>query len=282
MVATPSRPPRADTVAPVNLSDATVLVTGANRGLGRALAHEFARRCELVYAGVRDPATFEAVEGDDLRAEVVPLRLDLSSRESIDACLAEAPEAFAAVDVLVNNAGLLSVGLLEEQEFDRIYAMLQVNLAGPIHLTKALLPHMLARGSGHIVNNASISGYAFYPLTSTYAATKAGLVAFSEALRRELKGTGVGVTHLVTPGVQTDMLAETDAVYERHYDVSGWDRLPPPEWAMRVADGIERDEPAVMPGGKSSVAVKLAGGPRPVFDRLIDRMFSREPRGSDD
>jgi short-subunit dehydrogenase len=261
----------------VNLSDATVLVTGANRGMGRAFAHEFAQRCELVYAGVRDPGSFEPIESADQRAAVVPVRLDLASRESIDACLAEAPEAFAAVDVLVNNAGQLSVGLLEEQDLDRIYEMLQVNLAGPMHLTKALLPNMLARGSGHVVNNASLSGYAFYPLTSTYAATKAGLVAFSESLRRELKGTGVGVTHLVTPGVQTDMLDATDAVYGRHYDVTGWDCMPPQEWALRVADGIERDEAAVMPGGKSGVAVKLANGPRPVFDRLIDRMFSREP-----
>jgi short-subunit dehydrogenase len=265
----------------MNLSDSTVLVTGANRGMGRAFAHEFAKRCELVYAGVRDVKSFEPIEYDDQRAEVIPVRMDLSSRDAIDACVAEAPDVFSSVDVLVNNAGQLSVGLLEDQELDAIYSMMQVNLTGAIHLTQLLLPHMLERGTGQIVNNASLSGYAFYPLTSSYAATKAGLVAFSEALRRELRGTGVGVTHLVTPGVETNMLDETDAVYGRHYDTSGWDRIPAQEWAVRVADGVEKGEAAVMPSGKSGVAVKLSGGPRPVFDRLIERMFSREPRAAD-
>lgn len=262
----------------MNLSDATVLVTGANRGMGREFAREFARRCDHVYAGVRDPQAFEPLDDGDLRADVTPLRLDLSSHDSIERCVADAPDEFASVDVLVNNAGQLSVGLLEEQDIDRIYAMMQVNLVGAIHLTRLLLPGMLERGRGQIVNNASISGYAHFPLTSTYAASKTGLVAFSEALRRELKGTGVSVTHLVTPGVKTDMLSETTAAYEGHYDTSGWDEIPAAEWARRVADGVERDEAAVLPGGKSGVTVKLAGGPRQVLDRFAERMFSRERR----
>lgn len=255
-----------------------MLVTGANRGMGREFARELARRCELVYAGVRDPGAFEPIEGDDLRAAVVPLRLDLSSRESIDECVAAGKAEFGAVDVLLNNAGQLSVGLLEEQDLDRIYAMTQVNLVGAMHLTKLLLAQMIERGYGQIVNNASISGYAYLPLTSTYAASKAGIVAFSEALRRELKDTGVSVTHLVTPGVKTDMLSETTEAYGGHYDTSEWDEIPAEDWARRVADGIERGESAVMPGGKSGVTVRLAGAPHQVLDRLAGRMFSRERR----
>ena len=95
------------------------------------------------------------------------------------------------MDLLVNNAGLMTGGLLEEQDVDEIYAMFQVNLVAVVHLTSLLLPAMLERGRGKIVNNASISGYAWFPAASTYAAAKTGVVAFSESLRRELKGTGV-------------------------------------------------------------------------------------------
>ena len=100
----------------------------------------------------------------------------------------------------MNNAGLMTGGLLEEQDIDDIYAMFQVNLAAVVHLTKLVLPGMLERGRGTIVNNASISGYAWFPGATTYAAAKTGVVAFSESLRRELRGTGVNVLHLVTPG----------------------------------------------------------------------------------
>ncbi|MBJ7347884.1 MAG: SDR family NAD(P)-dependent oxidoreductase [Thermoleophilaceae bacterium] len=258
----------------MRLSDATVLVTGANRGIGRALAAELAKHSERVYAGVRNPAAFEPIEGD-LRAEVLPLAIDLSSRASIDASFAQSREQLAGVDVLVNNAGLLSVGLLEEQDADAYYAMMQVNLVGLIHLTQLMLPAMLQRGSGQIVNNASISGYAYFPLASTYAASKAGVVAFSESLRRELRGTGVGVTHLITPGVKTDMLGETRDAYGSHIDTSGWDEIPAEEWAARVVAGIERDEAAVMPSGKPALTVKLAGGPRVLLDRVAARIFTR-------
>jgi NAD(P)-dependent dehydrogenase (short-subunit alcohol dehydrogenase family) len=126
--------------------------------------------------------------------EVRNLTVDLSTRESIE----EAAGSLPPLDLLVNNAGLMTGGLLEEQDTDDIYAMFQVNLVGLVHLTKLVLPGMVERGRGTIVNNASISGYAWFPATTTYAAAKTGVVAFSESLRRELRGTGVQVLHLVT------------------------------------------------------------------------------------
>ena len=90
------------------------------------------------------------------------MRMDLSSRESIDACadaLGDEPD----VDLLVNNAGQMTGGLLEEQDMEAVYAMFQVNLVAVAHLTSRVLPGMLARGRGTIVNNASISGYAYFP-----------------------------------------------------------------------------------------------------------------------
>ena len=167
-------------------------------------------------------------------------------------------------------------GLLEEQEVDDIYAMFQVNLVAVTHLTKLLLPGMLERGRGKVVNNASISGYAWVPAASTYAAAKTGVVAFSESLRRELKGTGVSVLHLVTPGVATDMLDDTKQVYGRHMDASAWDDQPPDEWAAKVVRAIERDDHVLGPGGRLALAKLASRGPAKLLDTLSERMFSRE------
>ncbi len=206
----------------MDLTDATALVTGANRGIGRALCEGLAARpLKLVLAGVRDPDAFEPIEG---RAEVRPVRVDLSSRESIDACAASLP---------------------------------------PLEL---------------LVNNASISGYAYFPAATTYAASKAGAVALSESLRRELNGTGVGVLHVVTPGVNTDMLDATEEVYGRHMDTSGWDKVEPDAWAEKVLTAVEAGDHIVGPGGRLAVAKLASRGPAFLVDAISSRMFSRRPR----
>jgi len=258
----------------MDLTGSTALVTGANRGIGRALCEALAARpLRLVLAGVRDPDAFEPVQGG---AEVRPVRMDLSSRESIDACagaLGDEP-----VDLLVNNAGQMTGGLLEEQDMEAVYAMFQVNLVAVAHLTHRVLPGMLARGRGTVVNNASISGYAHFPAASTYAASKAGVVALTESLRRELDGTGVRALHVVTPGVNTDMLDATEAVYGRHMDTSGWDKVEPGEWAQKVLAGVEEDKSIVGPGGRLALAKLASRGPAFLLDALSGRMFSRQPR----
>jgi short-subunit dehydrogenase len=260
----------------MDLSGRTALVTGANRGIGRALLEALAQEpLDLVLAGMRDPGAFEPPKAGRVK-EVRPVAVDLSSRESIEegvAALGDTP-----VDLLVNNAGRITGGLLEEQELDDIYAMLQVNLTGVIQLTRALLPGMLRRGRGKVVNNASISGYAYFPAASTYAASKAGVVAFTESLRRETKGTGVTCLHLVTGGVDTDMLDATHDAYGRHLDTSGWDSVPADEWAAKVVTAIRKDHDVLGPGGKTSIAKLASRGPAFLLDQIAGRAFSREPR----
>jgi short-subunit dehydrogenase len=258
----------------MDLTGRTALVTGANRGIGRAVAEALAGRpLKVVLAGVRDPDAFEPIDAD---AEVRPVRVDLSSREAVEASAAAL--AGEPIDLLVNNAGQMTGGLLEEQDMEAVYAMFQVNLVAVAHLTARVLPGMLQRGRGKVVNNASISGYAYFPAATTYAASKAGVVALSESLRRELKGTGVDVLHVVTPGVNTDMLDATEAVYGRYMDTSGWDKVEPAEWAAKIVAAIEADDHIVGPGGKTSIAKLASRGPAFVLDAIADRMFSRQPR----
>ena len=263
----------------MDLDGRTCLVTGANRGIGDAIARELAKRPVRLLLGMRDTGAYEpfaAPAGG--AAEIVPVRLDLSSQASIDAGCEALGDELGRIDVLVNNAGLMTGGLLEEQDMDEVYAMFQVNLLAVVQLTRRVLPAMLARGEGKIVNNASISGYAFFPGASTYAASKAAVVAFSESLRRELRGTGVSLLHLVTPGVKTDMLAATEEVYGRHIDTSGWDRVEPDEWARRVVDAIESDVHVLGPGGRSALAKLASRGPSSLLDAASARIFSRRPR----
>lgn len=260
----------------MDLTGRTALVTGANRGIGRAVAEALAGHpLKTVLAGVRDPGTFEPINAD---ADVRPVEVDLSSRESIEASVAGLGDDLGAIDLLVNNAGQMTGGLLEEQDMESVYAMFQVNLVAVSHLTARVLPAMLERGSGKVVNNASISGYAYFPAATTYAASKAGVVALSESLRRELKGTGVDVLHVVTPGVNTDMLDATEAVYGRYMDTSGWDKVEPAEWAAKIVGAIENDDHILGPGGKTSIAKLASRGPAFVLDAIADRMFSRQPR----
>jgi short-subunit dehydrogenase len=260
----------------MDLTGKTALVTGANRGIGRAIAEALAARPVVrVLAGVRDPGAFAPVEGG---AEVRPVRLDLSSRESIDACLDELAGELPGVDLLVNNAGRMTGGLLEEQDIGEVYAMFQVNLLAVAHVTSRVLPHLLAKHAGAIVNNTSISGYAAFPGASTYAASKAGVVALSESLRRELRGTGVDVLHVVTPGVDTDMLDATEAVYGRHMDTSGWEKVAPEEWAEKIVAAVEAGDHILGPGGKTAVAKLASRGPAFLLDAFSARAFSRRPR----
>ncbi|MDP9135320.1 MAG: SDR family NAD(P)-dependent oxidoreductase [Actinomycetota bacterium] len=264
----------------MDLTGRTVLVTGSNRGIGRAIAEALAEKpLELLLCGTRSLDDYPALPRPDRGPrEIRPVAIDLSSREAIERSVDRLDDETRRVDVLVNNAGLMTGGLLEEQEVEEIYAAVQVNLTATMHLTRLLLPGMLERGAGKVVNNASISGYAYFPAATTYAATKAGVVAFTESLRRELSGTCVTALHLVTPGVDTDMLDATDEAYGRHVDTSGWDRQRPSEWAAKVVDAIERDRSILGPGGRTAVAKLASRGPRFLVDAISRSMFSRTPR----
>ena len=263
----------------MDLTGRTALVTGSNRGIGRAILEALAREpLGLLLAGMRSPESFERPAAERAR-EVRPVKIDLGSREAIDESLEGLGDLASQIDVIVNNAGVVTGGLLEEQDRDEIYAMFQVNLTAVVHLTQAVLPGMIERGAGKVVNNASISGYAYFPAATTYAASKAGVVAFTESLRRELKGTGVTTLHLVTPGVDTDMLDATEDAYGRYLDTSDWQKQQPEEWAAKVVNAIRDDSTVLGPGGKTAIAKLASRGPGFLMDRISDRMFSRTPRG---
>jgi short-subunit dehydrogenase len=244
----------------MDVAGRTLLVTGSSRGIGRALVAELEGRGATVLAGRRDGRG---------------VHMDLGSRESIDASCEALGDLLHEIEVLVNNAGAFTAGQLERQDIGELYDLFQVNLVGLAHLTRRVLPGMLERRRGKIVNHSSLVAYFRFPGISTYSASKAGVTAFTESLRRELKGTGVTTLEVVTGGVDTDMLGHAAQRLHGHTDPSGWQWMGPAEWAERIADAIESDKQTLQPPGKSRVGKALAAAPAFVLDALAARGFER-------
>lgn len=178
----------------------TVFVTGASAGFGAAIARRFvADGARVVVAARRaDLLARLAAEAGDA---VLPIELDVRDRTAVDQAIASLPDDFADVDVLVNNAGLAK-GLdpAHEADLDHWEQMVDTNCKGLMYCTRALLPGMVARGGGHVVNLGSIAATYPYPGGNVYGATKAFVHQFSLNLRSDLHGTGVRVT-CVEPGL---------------------------------------------------------------------------------
>jgi short-subunit dehydrogenase len=211
----------------MQIRGALCLVTGATSGIGRATAVRLAAEgAGLVLAG-RDEAELRAAAR---QTGGIPLRSDLSEPEEADRLAAEATKAAGRIDILVNNAGEGWAGAFAEMDPDRADRLLRVNLEAPIRLTRALLPGMLEREAGHVVNVASIAGHVGVRDEAVYASSKAALIAFTESLRYELRGSAVGVS-VVSPGVvQTSFFDRRGRPYER--------RFPKPTAAEDVAGAI--------------------------------------------
>ena len=200
----------------------TAFVTGASNGFGTAIARRFAAEGLRVVALARREDRLEKLAAE-LGDTVLPVRLDVRDRAAVLDVVAGLPAEFAEIDVLVNNAGLAK-GLRSAQEadLDDWDEMIDTNCKGLVYCTRAILPGMVQRGRGHVVNLGSVAGTYPYPGGNVYGGTKAFVHQFSLNLRSDLHGTGVRVTS-VEPGLSGETefstvrfggdQAKADAVY---------------------------------------------------------------------
>jgi NADP-dependent 3-hydroxy acid dehydrogenase YdfG len=186
------------------LAGQTALITGAARGIGRVTAAALVSRGMRVAIGDVDlqaarTAAFE------LGASTVALALDVTDRASFSACVDEAERQLGAVDVLVNNAGIMPLGAFLEEDDVTARRIIDINVHGVTLGMKVVLPRMLARGSGHVVNVASQAGKYGFPGGATYCASKAAVINLSRAVRKELRGSGVEISIVSPVAVNTEL-----------------------------------------------------------------------------
>lgn len=220
-----------------------VLLTGASRGLGRFLARRLAARGADLVLSARSEAALEEVAQEvrsvAARVQVVPA--DLSDREAIPRLASRATEVLDGIDVLVNNAGIVSPYPYHRTPESEIGRAVEVNLLAPMLLSRRLLPGMVRRGWGHVVNVSSLAGKAGPPYEAAYGATKAGLIGFTQSIRREYHGTGVSAS-VVCPGFVEEAGMYADARAETGTEAPGiTGRATPDEVARAVVRAVEED-----------------------------------------
>lgn len=177
------------------------LLTGGSRGLGPTIARAFLREGARVTLTARTADALTAVANDlsAVKAPVHTVAADVGDEDDRRRLLEEAEAALGPVDILINNAGVELIAAYASLPPERIRTIVRTNLDAPLMLSHLVLPGMIERGRGHIVMMSSLGGKKGSPYSATYAATKAGLIAWTDAVRAELRGTGVGAS-VVCPG----------------------------------------------------------------------------------
>ncbi|MBZ5740710.1 SDR family oxidoreductase [Nocardioides mangrovi] len=223
------------------ISGSTALVTGANRGLGKAIAEELlARGAKTVYAAVRDPQSVTD-------ARLTPVRVDVTDPASVFAAAALASD----VDLLVNNAGIASSGsVFGPDGVEALRQQLETNAIGPLVAARAFAPTLEANGGGTIVNILSVLSWVTMAATSGYSASKAAAWSLTNAMRGELRGQGTHVVGVHVGYLDTDMAAHVDGP-----------KTDPAELARQILDAVERGDDEVLGDDLSRGVKSSLSGP---------------------
>jgi uncharacterized protein len=260
----------------VELQGRRVLVTGASRGIGAALAQGFADAgADVVLAargGERIQELAERIGGTAIPADLAD-----------PATPARLVEQAGPLDVLVNNAGLEDSAYLPAQDPAAVDGMVAVNVSAPIHLSRLVLPGMLERGRGHIVNFSSLGGAGVFPGLAVYSATKAAVAHFTAGLRADLRGLPVGTTLVELGPIRTAMLDAVNAYeparasYARFYRLRLVVDTPVERVAEKVVEAVQRDRRHVRLPTRAAPLPLLAEAPRRLIETLISGVPPREP-----
>ena len=207
-------------------------ITGAARGIGKATAHAFAREGMKVAIGDLD-ATLAEQAAAEMGPNAAGFALDVTKRESFEAFVDAAEERFGPLDVLVNNAGIMPLGRFIDEDDATADRLVDINLHGVIHGMKIVLPRMMARNRGHVVNMSSQAGKYGAPGGATYSATKHAVIGLTEAVRGELhiEGSAVDLSYVMPFVVNTELGAGTRRAM-------GLKNLEPAQVADAIVDAL--------------------------------------------
>lgn len=257
-----------------------VLITGGTRGLGFALAEEFARKGARVAICARHERELDAARLglERLGAEVLAIPCDVSDEQQVYRLIASVVERFGQLDILINSAGIITVGPIQNQSLNDFRESMDVMFWGPVYTTLAALPHMLERRSGHIVNVTSIGGKVSVPHLASYSAAKFAATGFSEGLRAELVRSGIAVTTVVPGLMRTGSYVH--AFFKGHHQAEyAWfsvsDSLPfvsisARRAARQIITAVRRRKPELIISWQAQLLTRLHG----LFPGLTLRVLS--------
>ncbi|MDY0884094.1 SDR family NAD(P)-dependent oxidoreductase [Dongia soli] len=256
----------------MNISGKRALITGGSSGIGLALAQVLAAKgAKVAISGRRPEVIAEAVRYLQTgSAEIHGIIADVATAEGRAATLEQALAALGGLDILVNNAGGVRAGRLENIPEAELRAMLDVNLIAPILLTRAALPTLRRSGDAMVVSVASSIALIGVPFYATYAAAKAGVANFGEALRRELKGENVHVLTAYPGATDTPMMTSNRAGPEL-----GFSREQAAAVADAIAEGIETRAFEVIRGGEAGAQMIALNRQNP--SAIDDQFLSMKP-----
>ena len=256
-----------------DIAGRTALVTGASRGIGRYIARALAQAQMNLVLAARSPADLEQamqeVLAEGVKCTVVVA--DITDSKNLRTLVDQANREFGSIDVLVNNAGIEKISSYHKLKVEDIERIIRANLTGAMLVTRMVLPTMLERHCGHILNVSALAGKAPPPYFEPYAATKAGLIAFTESLRAEYHGSGVSASVIcpgfVEAGIYQRVKVETGIPAPR------WLGTSPPEAVTRaVIRAIKKDIPEIIVNpGPSRLLTTLAEISPSLADWVIRR-----------
>ena len=223
-----------------------VLITGASSGIGAAIADEYLRRGAAVTLVARRRDRLDAIAATAAEGRAHVIACDLAGHERAPAVAEEAEGVLGPIDVLVNNAGVQILGPAHEADWEEGERLLRVNVLAPMRMTRAVLPGMIARRSGAIVDVASMAGIAPTPGMWFYNASKGALAAASEGLRAEVAPHGVHVLTVYPGPVKSDMETAARAAFETTSTLSKVPTGTPEVLARLIADAVDRRRPRVI------------------------------------
>ncbi len=192
----------------MNFKDKVVLITGASSGIGQACAHQFAALGAKLILCARRIERLEALAKElhqQYNSQTYFFSLDLRNQQAVEKELHQIPQDWQDIHLLINNAGLaLATDLIQDGAIDNWETMIDTNIKGLLYVSRHVLPGMIDRGQGHIVNISSIAGQECYPAGNVYSATKHAVKAISKSMRLDLLGTGLRVTDIAPGAVETE------------------------------------------------------------------------------
>lgn len=248
---------------PVTLEQArwnTVWITGASSGIGHELARLLAGKANHIAISARSEEKLSALAAQSPTAVVYPL--DVTDADAVAACASSIESGCGSIDLAILNAGAWSIMSVDEFDLNRVREGVEVNLMGVMNALNALLPLLLARGSGHIAIVASLAGYRGLPRSLAYGPTKAALISLAETLRTELEPRGITVS-LINPG-----FVDTPMTRDNPFPMPGL--MSAREAAERIVAGLERGKFEIaFPFGFARVMKMLGHLPNWAYFRVI-------------